>query len=89
MMEEQKKLSYYLAYLTDETLIAFGDYYEFFKMYDRKNKNWVSSKISFSQMLHDFRFREISEEEAKKITGNHLPIELYQAHCDLLSNHKK
>lgn len=88
-MEEQKKLSYYLAYLTEETLFAFGDYYEFFKMYDRKNRSWFSSKISFSQMLHDFRYREIDEEEAKKITGSHLPIEQYHAHCDLLSSHEK
>ena len=51
---EEKTLTYYLLSLSEETLFVYGDCYEFFRFYDKKNKQWTISKISFSQMLHDF-----------------------------------
>ncbi|MGM9665124.1 MAG: hypothetical protein ACI3XX_01120 [Eubacteriales bacterium] len=87
-MKEEKKLEYYLAYLTEETLFAHGDYYEFFRTYDKESKQWITSKISFSRLLHDFRVKEIGEEEAKEITGNNLPEGEYRDYCDMLSGRK-
>lgn len=82
---EGKALTYYLIFLTEETLFAYGDCYEFFRFYDKKNKQWTISKISFSQMLHDFWYKKISEAEAKKLTDNNLPTKDYQKYCDRLT----
>ncbi|MGM9969410.1 MAG: hypothetical protein ACI35S_03335 [Anaeroplasma sp.] len=86
MMEN--KLTYYLAYLTEETLFAYGNYYEFFRVYNSKNKEWVTSKLTFSQLLHDFITKEISEETAKEITDGNLPLTQYQHYCELISSYK-
>lgn len=48
-------LKYYLVFFINETLFAYGNAHEFFEMYDRKNKKWIISKISYSQMLHDLK----------------------------------
>ncbi|MGN0812255.1 MAG: hypothetical protein ACI4MQ_01940 [Candidatus Coproplasma sp.] len=89
-MEEQKKLTYYLfnhPNVTNKTvlLFAYGDFYEFFRMYDTGSGQWERSKLSFSNMIHDYRYREISEEEAAEITGGSLPKDDYKRYCDLLS----
>lgn len=81
-------LKYYLVFFINETLFAYGNAHEFFEMYDRKNKKWIISKISYSQMLHDYQVKVISEKEAKKITNGNLPIEKYKAYCDRISNYK-
>ena len=86
--KEQRKMEYYSAYLTEQTLFAYGDHYEFFRTYDRKSKQWITSKISFSRLLHDFRVERIEEEEAVKITGNKLPEKEYREYCDMISGSK-
>ena len=83
---EEKTLTYYLLSLSEETLFVYGDCYEFFRFYDKKNKQWTISKISFSQMLHDFWYKEISEDEAKIITSNNLPTKDYQEYCNRITN---
>ncbi|MGN0823787.1 MAG: hypothetical protein ACI4MB_01820 [Candidatus Coproplasma sp.] len=85
-MIKQNNLEYYLGYLTEETLFAYGECYEFFRSYDRKRRQWIISKISFSQLLHDFRVEQIDKEKAKELTGDNLPIEAYCKYCDMLSN---
>ena len=87
-MKEQRKIEYYSAYLTEQTLFAYGDHYEFFRTYDRKSKQWITSKISFSRLLHDFRVERIEEEEAVTITGNNLPETEYREYCDMISGSK-
>ncbi|MGM9874198.1 MAG: hypothetical protein ACI31G_04805 [Bacilli bacterium] len=86
-MNESKKLTYYLAKLDKETLFVHGDFYDFFRMYDINKKDWVITKLTYSQLLHDFQIIEIDEDKAKEISNNNLPIELYQKYQDLI-NHK-
>ncbi|MGN0806756.1 MAG: hypothetical protein ACI4MC_06925, partial [Candidatus Coproplasma sp.] len=93
IMEEQRKLEYYLFYdpnITNKTvrLFAYGDFYEFFRQYDNESGQWIISKVSFSEMIHDYRYREISEEEAKEITGGNLPVDDYKKYCEFLSDRK-
>lgn len=92
-MNEQKKLEYYLfnhPNITNKTvkLFAYGDFYEFFRQYDDISGEWAISKISFSEMIHDCLYREISEEEARKITGGNLPLDDYKRYCELLADRK-
>ena len=61
-MEDKKKLEYYLADLTEETLFAYGNYYEFFRTYDKKSRQWIISKGSYSRFLHDFRYKAMIRE---------------------------
>ncbi|MGN0813768.1 MAG: hypothetical protein ACI4MH_00875 [Candidatus Coproplasma sp.] len=77
-MEDENKLEYYLADLTEETLFAYGSHREFFRTYDKESGKWVVSKISYSRFLHDFWYREISEEQAKELTGGNLPTDDYK-----------
>lgn len=82
-MEGQKKPEYYLA---DGTLFAHGDYYDFFRTYNKKSGQWETCRVSFSRFLHDFWYTEISEAQAKEITGGNLPLDDYKEYCERLSD---
>ena len=84
-MEEQNDLEYYII---EETLFAYGNYYDFFRTYNKKTGQWETSKLSPSQFFHDFWYKKITENEAKEITGNNLPIDAYEKYCESLSNLK-
>ena len=92
MTEEHKKeageLTYYMVSLHEKTLFAHGEFYDFFRMYDKKQRQWVIAPMSISQMFHDFRCEEIGAREAAKITGGDLPLQLYADYRDLLSGSK-
>ena len=81
-MEESKKLTYYLA---EETLFAYGDFYDFLQTYNKESGQWETCRVSFSQFLHDFWYREISEDEARAISEGCLPTEAYQKYCEVFS----
>lgn len=80
----QDELSYYIEN-TFKTLFAFGRRWEFFKQYFPSEKKWKTSKISFSQFLHDYECSLISREAAFELTGGNLPEEAYEEYCRNLS----
>lgn len=89
----ERKLEYYLFKHPNVTnksveLFACGNFYEFFRRYDKESGEWVISKISFSEMIHNFWYEQISEENAKEITGGNLPVDEYKRYCELLSDRK-
>ena len=43
-------------------------------MFDSNSKDWVSSSLSYSELLHDFKIEDIDEEEAKTIPKNNIII---------------
>ncbi|MGN1104777.1 MAG: hypothetical protein ACI4QI_07910 [Candidatus Coproplasma sp.] len=82
----EKKLEYYIFKHPDITnkageLYAYGDFHGFFRRYDKVSGEWVISKLSFSVMIHDFWYEQISEEKAKEITGGSLPADEYKRFC--------
>ncbi|MGN1372706.1 MAG: hypothetical protein ACI4VK_01510 [Candidatus Coproplasma sp.] len=91
-MAEIRELEYYLFKHPNVTekeveLFAYGNFYSFFRRYDKESGEWVISKVSFSAMLHDFWYEQISEERAEEITGGNLPVDDYKEYCRLLSDH--
>lgn len=54
-------------------------------MFDSNSKDWVSSSLSYSELLHDFKIEDIDEEEAKTITKNKLPDDKYLHHYKLIN----
>lgn len=75
--KESKKLTYYRA---EKTLFAHGDFYDFFQSYNKESGQWETCRVSFSQFLHNFWYREISE--------GRLSTEAYQKYCKVFSGFK-
>lgn len=75
-MSAQFGLVYYML-VGENVLFAYGEHCEFFERYDEKLKTWRSSRVSYSQFLHDFNVEVVDEDRARAITGGNLPDEKY------------
>lgn len=85
MEKVELKLEYFTAKFDEKRLFAHGDFYDFLIMFDPNSKDWVSSPLSYSELLHDFKIEDIDEEEAKIIAKNKLPDDKYLHYYKLIN----
>ena len=73
MGKVELKLEYFTAKFDKKRLFAHGDFDDFLIMFDPNSKDWVSSPLSYSELLLYFKIEEI-DEEAKIIPKNNIII---------------
>ena len=78
-----EKLRYYLD-LDNGFLLAHEKTTEFFVKFNSDTREWETVGISFSNFSHDYYFKEISKDEALKITGGGLPEAMFQTYSDMI-----
>ena len=76
----------YYEDVDDKTLLAHERESEFFVMFNAKRGEWVDSAISFSAFMHERYFREVTEEEARRVTEGVMPDAAYKAYIDMLAH---
>ena len=75
----------YFKDLDNDFLLAYEKKSEFFVRYIPKTDEWEYCNISFSSFRHDYCFKEVSEEEARRMTNGNLPMTLLGDYLALIS----
>ena len=76
----------YYKDIDHEFLLAYERSTEFFVMYVSATNEWKICNISFSNFVHDYCFKEISKEEAIRITNGNLPETMLAQYSDMINN---
>ena len=78
-----KDLEYFID-VDNGFLLAYEGESEFFVRYLEASDEWEDCPITFSQLRHDYCFREAEREEVLRRTNGNLPEALYRQYSDLI-----
>ena len=74
----------YFVDLTNDFLLAYDKKTEFFVRFVPKTGEWESVNVSFLSFMHDYNFKEISTEDASKITNGILPNKIFKQYLEMI-----
>lgn len=67
-----------------KNVFAYNGETEFFVRFVQGENKWEACKFSFTAFLHDVEYKELTEDEAKALTGGSVPQKEFAEYREML-----